>query len=236
VNRELSLQAKTVHEAIDEQVRREAPKPKPVKAMSAPVLAQPHTAIYKMHRYYARRPHNVFARIIQHYTNPGDIILDPFCGGGVTVVEALKLRRRVIGVDINPLATWITQVEVEPVDLDKFIVLYDSWYKVIKRKIDSLFKAKCTECGKLGVAEWFEWSNVIVCPYCQKDVVLAEAKKLRAGSFQCPFDKCRATLEPSKCSKKEDVLVRVSVRCSNCDETQLRDAIPDASTVFIGSH
>ncbi len=59
-----------------------------------------------MHRYFARRPWSVFRELIAHYSNPGSIILDPFCGGGVTVVEGLRLGRKVIGVDINPLATF----------------------------------------------------------------------------------------------------------------------------------
>ena len=71
-----------------------------------------------MHKYFARRPWNVFRELISHYTSPGEIVLDPFCGGGVTVVEALKLGRKVIGVDVNPLATYVTSMEVRPVDIE----------------------------------------------------------------------------------------------------------------------
>ena len=55
------------------------------------VIAQPHTPVYKMHRYFARRPWSVFRALIEHYSDPGSIILDPFCGGGVTVVEGLQI-------------------------------------------------------------------------------------------------------------------------------------------------
>lgn len=37
-----------------------------VAAVEKPVQALGHTAIYKMHRYYARRPWNVFEHIIRH--------------------------------------------------------------------------------------------------------------------------------------------------------------------------
>jgi len=79
-------------EQIALQIEKEGLKPKPVQALEVPVLAKPHSSIYKMHRYWARRPQNVFSKLIEHYTNPGDLILDPFCGGGVAVVEALRLR------------------------------------------------------------------------------------------------------------------------------------------------
>jgi DNA modification methylase len=68
-----------------------------------PIEAKSHTAPYKVHKYFARRPWNVFSQIISNYSSKNDIILDPFCGGGVTVLEAIKLNRRVIGCDLNPL-------------------------------------------------------------------------------------------------------------------------------------
>lgn len=116
---ELKLRTRlSVAEEIEKYKAAEEPKDDVIKPIQAPVLAQGHTAIYTMHRYFARRPHNVFSYLIKHYTKPGDVILDPFCGGGVTVVEGLKLRRKVIGVDLNPMATFITKMEVMPVDLD----------------------------------------------------------------------------------------------------------------------
>src|SRR5439155_17140050 len=48
----------------------------------------------------------------------GKVILDPFMGGGTTVVEALRLGCKVIGIDLNPVAWFIVKTEVEPVDLD----------------------------------------------------------------------------------------------------------------------
>lgn len=40
--------------------------------------------------------------IILRYSNEGDLLLDPFAGGGTTLVEAKLLNRNIIGVDINP--------------------------------------------------------------------------------------------------------------------------------------
>jgi DNA modification methylase len=78
------------------------------------VIARPHTPVYKMHRYFARRPWSVFHELIKHYTNPGSIILDPFCGGGVTVVEGLRLGRKVIGVDISLVAPGLSKMKGVP--------------------------------------------------------------------------------------------------------------------------
>jgi adenine-specific DNA methylase len=95
-----------------------------LKPIDHAVVAKPHTAVYKMHRYFARRPWSVFRALVEHYSNPGSIVLDPFCGGGVTVVEGLRLGRKVIGVDLNPLATFVTRMEVLPADLDELQAAY----------------------------------------------------------------------------------------------------------------
>ena len=45
-------------------------------------------------------PRNILLR----FSHQGDIVLDPFVGGGTTLVEAKLLQRHCIGIDINPLA------------------------------------------------------------------------------------------------------------------------------------
>lgn len=58
---------------------------------------------------YPARFSPLFARAaIEAFTEPGDIIFDPFMGGGTTLVEATALGRRAIGTDINHLAVFIT--------------------------------------------------------------------------------------------------------------------------------
>src|SRR4030065_333908 len=103
------------------------------------VVAKPHTPVYKMHRYFARRPWSVFRSLIEHYSNPGSIILDPFCGGGVTVVEGLRLGRKVIGVDINPLATFITRMEVVDVDQAGLQAAFDDVERTCRKQIEDLY-------------------------------------------------------------------------------------------------
>lgn len=51
--------------------------------------------------------------IILQYSSPGDTILDPFCGGGTTAVEAKLLGRECIARDINPGAIMLTRQNLE---------------------------------------------------------------------------------------------------------------------------
>ncbi len=62
---------------------------------------------YGVHPYFTRRPYNVVRDYILHYTKPGDLVLDPFGGSGVTAIEAFLAGRVGIHSDINPLANFI---------------------------------------------------------------------------------------------------------------------------------
>jgi len=55
--------------------------------------------------YPTQKPVALLERIIQASSNPGDVVLDPFCGCGTTIDAAEKLGRKWIGIDITQLAT-----------------------------------------------------------------------------------------------------------------------------------
>lgn len=66
---------------------------------------------HRFYRYPARfSPHFVQAAIEQ-FTKPGDLVFDPFVGGGTTLVEAMRLGRVGVGSDINELAIFISEVK-----------------------------------------------------------------------------------------------------------------------------
>lgn len=54
--------------------------------------------------YPTQKPIELLERIIKISTDEGDIVLDPFCGSGTTLVAAKLLGRRYLGVDTNPSA------------------------------------------------------------------------------------------------------------------------------------
>ncbi len=74
-----------------------------------PALRQAAKRHYGVHPYFTRRPYNVVSEYILQYTAPGDVVLDPFGGSGVTAIEAFLENRTGIQSDINPLANFITK-------------------------------------------------------------------------------------------------------------------------------
>ena len=75
-----------------------------------PVLSLTHS----FYRYPARFSPQLARVVIEALTEPGDLILDPFCGGATTLVEAAATGRRSIGVDISPLAIFLARVKTRP--------------------------------------------------------------------------------------------------------------------------
>jgi predicted RNA-binding Zn-ribbon protein involved in translation (DUF1610 family) len=97
--------------------------------------------IYNAHSYHTKVPHKAIMRYILHYTDPGDIVFDGFCGTGMTGVAAQMCgnpdpefrerverempdvewgARRAVLCDLSPAATFIAYNYNNPVDPVEF--------------------------------------------------------------------------------------------------------------------
>jgi len=62
--------------------------------------------------YPTQKPLALLERVIRASSNPGDLVLDPFCGCGTTVHAAEALGRRWIGIDISPFSTGLIRERI----------------------------------------------------------------------------------------------------------------------------
>jgi site-specific DNA-methyltransferase (adenine-specific) len=63
--------------------------------------------------YPTQKPILLLDRIIEISTDEGDIVLDPFCGSGTTLVAAKRKGRGFVGIDISPEAVDLTKLRLE---------------------------------------------------------------------------------------------------------------------------
>jgi len=63
--------------------------------------------------YPTQKPVALLERIIQASSNPGDVVLDPFCGCGTAIPAAQKLGRKWIGIDVTHLAIALQRYRLE---------------------------------------------------------------------------------------------------------------------------
>ncbi|MGB7533970.1 MAG: DNA methyltransferase [Halobacteriota archaeon] len=123
------------------------------------LVAKTHPPMYLMHKYWARKPSNVVRAYIEHYSEVGDIILDPFCGSGPTPIEAIKTGRKAVAVDLDPMAIFITECTGMPVDFKKFEESFDKIKDSVKEEIYALYKTKCEHCGRIVEYNAVIWRN-----------------------------------------------------------------------------
>jgi DNA modification methylase len=143
-----------------------------VRAFNKPIETTKATAIYNMHVYWSKKPHQAIRQYIRHYTNPGDIVLDPFCGSGGTAVSALLDGRKAIAIDRSPAATFIAKNHCTPVNADNLRAAFQKVKQAIRAEIDWLYETRCDRCGGKAMTGYTVYSQVFQCPRCLSKIAL----------------------------------------------------------------
>lgn len=185
--------------------------------------------IYQIHKWWARRLGSIFRMIIltsflddisekelwdKFYSKTdlgGKIVLDPFMGGGTTIVEALRLGCKVIGIDIHPVAWFITKKEVEPVDLSALDKAFEQIKKDVADKIRSYYKTTCPNCYNEADVMYVFWVKKVKCVNCEEYVPLFSSFRL-ASLKDGHVVFCPNCKEIMKVKDLEDVW------CKNCEK------------------
>jgi len=176
-----------------------------------PITAKSHTPPYRIHRYFARRPWNVFRNLIQNFSDKDDIILDPFCGGGVTIYEGLRLNRKVIGFDINPLSTFIIdnmiRKDINIQAIKRFANILLEYIRGLYQDFDTVKSQQMYLDNHKNYVDWYELAHKIYCNHCDSEIILANENKIKNGRYSCHNKKCEGNIanggyvEPKNCQR-----------------------------------
>ena len=156
--------------------------------------------LYKAHGYHTKVPHKAIVPSILHYTEPGDIVLDGFCGSGMTGVAAqwcgtapaayrLELeqqwakegrdppkwgaRRAILG-DLSPAATFIAANYNIPFDVEAFAEAAQKLLDEVEKEIGWMYETLHTDGKTKGRINYTVWSEVFTCPECTRELVFTD--------------------------------------------------------------
>jgi DNA modification methylase len=120
-------------------------------------IAESYTGIYGMHKYWSKKPYNILQDFILRYTKEGDIVIDPFCGSGISITESIFTGRKAVGIDINPSAIFIAKQMLSKIPAklirDEFTILESE----IKDRINSFYDVRRGDAKFVGTH--FIWEN-----------------------------------------------------------------------------
>jgi len=151
-----------------------------VKPFDKPITTTKATAIYNMHTYWSKKPHDAIREYIKHYTKPGDLVLDPFCGSGGTALAALMEGRAAIAIDLSPAATFITKNYCTPVDVDELQSAFEELQRKVKPEMDWLYETRCDRCDGRATTAYTVYSNIFQCPRCLEKVALFDCPEIQS--------------------------------------------------------
>ena len=139
--------------------------------------------IYRVHRWFARRLGSQFRAILTGLSlKPeeadkfwdiylgdlslnGAVVLDPFVGGGTSLIEAARCGARVIGFDIDPVATCITRFELEAAGYDPKAPEISELCATASAQIVPFHKTRVPGLGERVVLHHF-WVECRTCNNC----------------------------------------------------------------------
>jgi DNA modification methylase len=158
--------------------------------------------IYNAHSYHTKVPHKAIMRYILHYTKPGDIVFDGFCGTGMTGVAAqmcgnpepqfkYQIEQEMPGVewgarkailsDLSPAATFIAYNYNTPVDVSKFQQEAERILAGVEKECGWMYETRHVindqpqmqlDVPIMGRINCTVWSDVLICPTCSTQFVL----------------------------------------------------------------
>lgn len=162
--------------------------------------------IYNAHSYHTKVPHPAIMRYILHYTQPGDIVFDAFCGSGMTGVAAqlcgsqkdvLALNEKDVKVgvrhavcsDLSPIASLIAATYNLKFDSITFAKEATNILNQIEEELGWMYETLVN--GKRAKINNTIWSDVFTCSSCGQEIVLWDEsvdseKETIEDSFPCP--------------------------------------------------
>lgn len=142
---------------------------------------------------------------------PGVVVFDPFAGSGTTLVEAAKLGARVIGRDINPVATLVQRQALSAWDFASIEAAFKQVEEACRDDILALYRSSSGD-----TVLYYFWVAIAVCPDCAEAVELFSDYVFARNAYPRRVPEARAICPRCHGVTLVDTSVDSSFYCERC--------------------
>lgn len=151
------------------------------------ITAKTHPPEYQLHKYWARKPHNVLNTLIKELVKKKNgSVLDPFCGSGVFLREASKLGHTCYGYDVNPVAKILSDTTCNPPEAHDFQNTITPILEKFKLACDEKYRTKKSE-----IVRYYVHETIVKCPSCNTQQTKSMSEKFKSSQV---CHKCKTRL------------------------------------------
>lgn len=141
----------------------------PIEAYASDIQGSKSTGLYMAHTYSTKVPPESIVPMIEHYTKPEELILDPFCGSGMLGVAIHMLNgnkspaehRRAIISDLSPFAGFLSHKMTHSINANNFQKALNEILRELRKEIGWIYKRSDGKDINYAI-----WSDVWICPNC----------------------------------------------------------------------
>jgi SAM-dependent methyltransferase len=197
-----------------------------VRLVPAVVSSPKTSSAYQAHSYPTKIPPEAIRPFIEACSKPGDTILDPFCGSGMTGVAARLAGRAAILSDLSPGAVHLARNHsrrVDPSALKSALNVFDrEWMVAAERQ---LYATVCPTCQRHAITRHTIWSEVHACPECKAQLVVWSFADEDDGSIPRTLtcSRCHRNVARSGAIPLRSQPVHFVVDCPHCPSLQRGD-------------
>ena len=196
------------------------------------IVASKGSASYRAHTYHTKVPPEGIVPFIERFSRPGGVVLDPFCGSGMTGVAALASGRRVVLIDLSPAATFIAANYCARPDPERLRQEAEAVLEAVRPEIEPLYATRCRECGDEAAIRLTVWSERCGCPGCGGEFrlwdVARETRRVK-GVVACPG--CGREAPRGKWTLLDPVPVLLKYTCAACGRQEAPPEPADLATI-----
>lgn len=175
---------------------------------------------YVVHPYHTKVPVSILKDLIEHYTDPGEVVLDPFCGSGSTGLASILTVRHFLISDLSPHAVHIARGYTEhcvPAQIREAQKAVLTSLTQVRKE----YLVNCRTCGRSVEASYWIWSDKFTCHSCKISWTLSPKSREGTrsyGTVKCP--RCGEMAPVSVAREAFSEPVSVAYKCADCSATQ----------------